>query len=75
MWDGDFTHSSFTFLYLGTTQAIIPILKKLGIAALSIGVNGATNPAAVPPVFLWKNGNDSIITLYHPGIMLDFYLA
>lgn len=50
----------------GTTRAIIPILKKMGISALSIGVNGATAPAAVPPVFLWKNGNDSLITLYHP---------
>ncbi|XP_060574860.1 uncharacterized protein LOC132732460, partial [Ruditapes philippinarum] len=50
----------------GTTQAIIPILKKMGISALSIGVNGATCPAAVPPVFLWKNGNQSLITLYHP---------
>lgn len=50
----------------GTTKAVIPILKKLGISALSIGVNGATCPAAVPPVFLWKNGNESLITLYHP---------
>ncbi|XP_053402120.1 uncharacterized protein LOC123550399 isoform X2 [Mercenaria mercenaria] len=50
----------------GTTQAVIPVLKKMGISALSIGVNGATCPAAVPPVFLWKNGNQSLITLYHP---------
>ncbi|XP_052819190.1 uncharacterized protein LOC128245032 [Mya arenaria] len=51
----------------GTTKAIIPILNKLGIHAMSIGVNGATAPADVPPVFLWKNGNSSLITLYHPG--------
>lgn len=50
----------------GTTKAVIPVLKKMGVSALSVGVNGATAPAAVPPVFLWTNGNDSLITLYHP---------
>ncbi|WAR11643.1 hypothetical protein MAR_025823 [Mya arenaria] len=54
-------------MQLRTTKAIIPILNKLGIHAMSIGVNGATAPADVPPVFLWKNGNSSLITLYHPG--------
>ncbi|KAH3812032.1 hypothetical protein DPMN_140453, partial [Dreissena polymorpha] len=50
----------------GTTRAVIPLLKKLGVQALSIGVNGATSPADVPPVFLWKSGNESLVTLYHP---------
>ena len=51
----------------GTTKAILPILDKMGIAALSIGVNGATTPAALPPVFMWNYRNTSLITLYHPG--------
>ena len=54
-------------LHPGTTRAIIPLLNQMGIRALSIGVNGATSPADVPPVFLWKNGNYSLVTLYHPG--------
>lgn len=55
---------------LGTTKAVLPILEKMGIEALSIGVNGATVPANVPPVFMWKSGNSSMLTLYHPGIVL-----
>lgn len=57
----------------GTTKAVIPILEKMGVAALSIGVNGATVPASVPqvlpnspPVFMWKSGNSSMLTFYHP---------
>ncbi|KAL4235485.1 hypothetical protein ACF0H5_007120 [Mactra antiquata] len=50
----------------GTTISMIPIFKKMGISALSIGVNQATTPAAVPNVFMWKNGNESILTFYHP---------
>lgn len=51
----------------GTTQAILPILHKMGVKALSIGVNGATTPAALPPVFMWRYMNTSLMTLYHPG--------
>lgn len=51
----------------GTTVAMIPVFKKMGISAMSIGVNPATIPAAVPPVFQWMHGNDSIIMLYHPN--------
>ena len=63
-------------LFTGTTKAIIPIMDKMGIAALSIGVNGATVPASVPqvfpdsqPVFMWKTGNSSLLTFYHPGLV------
>ena len=54
--------------FTGTTKAIILIMDKMGIAALSIGVNGATVPASVPqvlpnsqPVFMWKTGNSFFI--------------
>ncbi|KAK3603808.1 hypothetical protein CHS0354_042809 [Potamilus streckersoni] len=51
----------------GTTQAVIPILERLGVEAISVGVNSATPPPDVPPVFLWQFQNSSIIGLWHPG--------
>lgn len=34
----------------GMTRSVIPLLARHGIQALSVGVNGATSPPAVPKV-------------------------
>ena len=55
------------------TQAIIPTLVKMGVAAVSVGVNPMTSPPAVPNPFVWRfnhsdgSSSDSVIGLWHKG--------
>src|SRR5208337_5559648 len=50
----------------GHTRAIISPLAKHGIGFLDIGVNDASAPALVPPIFLWKGpGGQSLPVMYH----------
>ncbi|CEM20297.1 unnamed protein product [Vitrella brassicaformis CCMP3155] len=51
----------------GLTRAAIPILKKHGVKAITVGQNYGA-PAIDPPAFIWKDPltNSSIYTLYHP---------
>ncbi len=53
----------------GITRSVIPLLSNTGVKALSIGANSLSAPAAVPPIFIWKDAQSSseLITLYHPG--------
>ncbi|MGA2807300.1 MAG: DUF5054 domain-containing protein [Terracidiphilus sp.] len=52
----------------GHTRAIISPLAKHGIGFLDIGVNDASAPARVPPIFLWKNpAGQSLPVMYHLG--------
>ncbi len=53
----------------GMTQAVIPLLVKAGLKAISIGANEAVPPADVPRIFLWQDAlqEHEIITMYHPG--------
>jgi len=52
----------------GHTRAIIAPLAKHGIGFLDIGVNDASAPAQVPPIFLWKSpGGQSLPVMYHLG--------
>ena len=52
----------------GHTRAIIAPLAKHGISFLDIGVNDASAPALVPPIFLWKSpGGQSLPVMYHLG--------
>jgi hypothetical protein len=39
----------------GMTRAVLPLLNKHGVNALSIGVNGGCAPAAVPSIFRWTD--------------------
>jgi len=51
----------------GHTRAIIGPLAEHGVKLLDIGVNSASTPADVPPVFLWKNpGGSGLVVMYHP---------
>ncbi|KAL5021154.1 hypothetical protein ScPMuIL_000309 [Solemya velum] len=51
----------------GMTAALIPILVKHGIEAVSVGVNGVTAPPSIPPMAIWQYMNSSVITMWHPG--------
>ena len=50
----------------GHTRALIGPLAEHGVTFLDLGVNSASTPPDVPPVFLWKDpeGN-SLLTMYH----------
>ena len=37
----------------GMTQAVIPTLLEHGVKGVSVGVNTASAPPAVPPGFVW----------------------
>ena len=52
----------------GTTRSLIPIMNANGIQALTVGVNSASMPPAVPSVFVWKDDdtNTDIIAMWHP---------
>lgn len=50
----------------GHTRALVGPLAEHGIKFLDIGVNSASTPPDVPPVFLWKNAaGNSLIVMYH----------
>ncbi|KAK6184178.1 hypothetical protein SNE40_006698 [Patella caerulea] len=51
----------------GMSQMLLPIFDRHGIQAITVGVNGATAPPAVPKIFNWKYKNTSLIAMWHPG--------
>lgn len=52
----------------GHTRAMVPLLAEAGIRFLHIGVNPASTPPAVPPLFRWVHDDGSEITvLYDKG--------
>lgn len=52
----------------GHTRGLIAPLAKHGIGLLDIGVNDASAPAHVPPLFLWKNpAGATLPVMYHLG--------
>jgi hypothetical protein len=38
----------------GVTQALVPVLSRMGVEAVSIGCNNAAQPPDVPPIFRWQ---------------------
>ena len=53
----------------GTTRGIIPLLNKMGVRAITVGVNRASMPPAVPQAFRWvdpASGSD-LLAMWHPG--------
>jgi hypothetical protein len=52
----------------GVTRAVVPLLARRGVQALSIGENQQCAPVNVPPIFLWKDlqTNTELIAMYHP---------
>jgi len=50
----------------GHCRGLIRPLAESGVTFLDVGVNSASTPPDVPPVFLWKDpGGASIILMYH----------
>lgn len=50
----------------GHTRGLIKPLAQQGVKFLDIGVNSASTPAVVPPVFVWKDsGGAQLIVMYH----------
>ncbi|HTS62593.1 MAG TPA: DUF5054 domain-containing protein [Candidatus Acidoferrales bacterium] len=50
----------------GHTRGIIGPLAERGVKLLDIGVNSASTPPDVPPLFLWKDANgNSLVMMYH----------
>ena len=48
-------------------RAMLPLLAKAGVKFLHIGVNEASSPPDVPPIFVWKDAatDSDIIVMYH----------
>jgi hypothetical protein len=52
----------------GHTRGIVPPLARHGVNFLEIGVNDASMPAELPPIFLWKDPSGaSLPVMYHHG--------
>ncbi|WP_263366444.1 DUF5054 domain-containing protein [Edaphobacter bradus] len=52
----------------GHTRGLISPLVDSGVKFIDIGVNGASMPAEVPPVFRWKEvGGKELVVMYHHG--------
>jgi hypothetical protein len=52
----------------GHTRGIIAPLAAQGVTFLDIGVNDASTPAELPPLFLWRSpGAASLAVMYHHG--------
>lgn len=52
----------------GHTRAIVPLLAAAGVRFLHIGVNAASTPPDVPPVFTWRDpGGAEVVVMYQRG--------
>ena len=54
----------------GMTAAVIPVLRRNNIKAVSVGVNPMSAPPAVPKLFQWKLHNESkdvMMAMWLPG--------
>ena len=52
----------------GHTRGIIDPIAAHGVTFLDIGVNDASTPAEVPPIFLWRSSQGGELTvMYHLG--------
>ena len=50
----------------GHTRGLVAPLANGGVTFLDIGVNGASRPAQLPPLFRWKDSRgNSLIVMYH----------
>ncbi len=52
----------------GHTRGLVSPLAARGVKFLDIGVNGASMPAELPPLFLWNDSSgSSLVVMYHLG--------
>lgn len=60
----------------GHTRSIVPLLAGAGIQFLHIGVNPASTPPAVPPVFVWRApGGSEVMVMYQKGSYGDLQIV
>ena len=60
------------------TKALLPLLKKHNVRAISVGVNPGTAPPAVPSPFVWKlrdSDPDGILAFWDKGLSLVFNIC
>ena len=52
----------------GLSRSVIPIMKKRGVEAITVGVNTACMPPAVPSAFVWRDekSDTEVIGMWHP---------
>jgi Domain of unknown function (DUF5054) len=52
----------------GHTRGLVSPLADSGVKFLEIGVNDASTPAQLPPLFVWEDHSGAaLIVMYHPG--------
>jgi hypothetical protein len=52
----------------GHTRAIVTPLAMNGVTFLDVGINEASRPAKVPPLFRWKDAQgNSLVVMFHLG--------
>ena len=61
------THAAKMTDVPGHTVAMLPLLSKYGIRFLHIGVNGASMPPDVPPLFVWERENSRVAVAVNAG--------
>lgn len=50
----------------GHTRGIVPLMAEAGLQFLHIGINGASTPPQVPPVFVWRDPSGAeIVVMIH----------
>src|SRR5262249_15134854 len=60
----------------GHTRGIVPLLAEARIQFLHIGVNPASTPPAVPPVFVWRSPDGSeVMVMYQKGSYGDLQIV
>lgn len=61
----------------GHTRGIVPLLAEAGVEFLHIGVNGASTPPDVPPVFTWRDppSGTEVRVMYHKGSYGDLMIV
>ena len=51
----------------GHTRAIVPLLAEAGVRFLHVGVNPASKPPDVPPLFRWQSDGAEVVVMYQGG--------
>lgn len=60
----------------GHTRGIVALLAQAGIKFLHIGVNPASTPPDVPPIFVWRDPKGAeVVVMYHKGTYGDLMVA
>ena len=61
----------------GHTRGIVPLLDEAGVRFLHIGVNAASTPPDVPPVFVWHDpaSGAEVVVMYHKGSYGDLMVV